>query len=533
MIGDSLTVGNFGKTFAQAFTAANPGIPFLQESAWGSSPQDWQSDTSTFAAIGIASRDGKTESVQDPTRRNVALQLWQNSFGHPTYPTPKLAALIEKHQASHLVVALGTNMLFALQSGGQSQTVTHGIQNLVREAKEHGIRHIDWIGPPALKRFHADSIALFYSLLTRSTDPRFVTVWDSRLWIEKYPPNPNWARYDDGLHFFHPAGFRATRTWAQSAARAISSNRRGEFALDGLMIHTYGSPRDPALVFVHGGPGYDSQDFEWSMADTLAQEGYYVIVYDQRGQGRSAPALSPDDYHYHKYADDLAELIGRLKLKKPTLLAHSHGGPIALRFDQKFPNLAERIVLISAPVNFWKTMQSIHENCDARFLAKEKITERAQLDAAFTVLEQSHPTFETQIQAIGTAFALGMQESCGLYQVAHPIPEALQLKTRIRQWHQPVPSENQIYPMGNFVINENYHRLDHSPWVTGHADHIFGIYGDEDGLFTPSVLAEIASNLRGNPRPERFQLIPGASHAVYVDQPKLFIRALNRIFQKP
>jgi pimeloyl-ACP methyl ester carboxylesterase len=68
-----------------------------------------------------------------------------------------------------------------------------------------------------------------------------------------------------------------------------------------------------------------SQDFEWSTAAALAADGFFVVVYDQRGQGRSKPATDPKDYSYQKYADDIKILITQLNLKQPTLIGHSHG----------------------------------------------------------------------------------------------------------------------------------------------------------------------------------------------------------------
>lgn len=49
----------------------------------------------------------------------------------------------------------------------------------------------------------------------------------------------------------------------------------------------YGKASDPAVIFLHGGPGYNSLDFEVTTAQKLADQGFYVIVYDRRGEGRS------------------------------------------------------------------------------------------------------------------------------------------------------------------------------------------------------------------------------------------------------
>ena len=82
--------------------------------------------------------------------------------------------------------------------------------------------------------------------------------------------------------------------------------------------------------------------------------------------------------------------------------------------------------------------------------------------------------------------------------------------------------------MGNFIVNEQYIHVNQSDWVKKHGDYIFGIYGSEDGLFTPSSLSDIQADLISNKNPYRFQLINGAPHAVYIDQQDEFLNALMR-----
>lgn len=53
-----------------------------------------------------------------------------------------------------------------------------------------------------------------------------------------------------------------------------------------LYIKTFGDPHHPAIVFIHGGPRGNSVLFEGTTAQKLADKGFYVIVYDRRGEGR-------------------------------------------------------------------------------------------------------------------------------------------------------------------------------------------------------------------------------------------------------
>ena len=50
---------------------------------------------------------------------------------------------------------------------------------------------------------------------------------------------------------------------------------------------TFGNPNHEPILFLHGGPGYNCANFEATTAQKLANNGFFVIVYDRRGEGRS------------------------------------------------------------------------------------------------------------------------------------------------------------------------------------------------------------------------------------------------------
>ena len=65
-----------------------------------------------------------------------------------------------------------------------------------------------------------------------------------------------------------------------------------------LYFEVTGSPgsSDPALVFLHGGPGYNSYSFRSLFGDRLAETlpQRRVMYLDQRGAGRSGPLEDTD-----------------------------------------------------------------------------------------------------------------------------------------------------------------------------------------------------------------------------------------------
>ncbi len=290
--------------------------------------------------------------------------------------------------------------------------------------------------------------------------------------------------------------------------------------IDGLYVNTYGNPTDPVAIFLHGGPGYDSQDFEITTAAKLAARNYFVVVFDQRGQGRSHVTLNRKEYSYQKYSDDIKLIIDTLKLKSPALIGHSHGGPIAVKFDQMYPGIISKIVLVSAPVNFWKIIESIKINCNKKYAASNNKELADKLNTSFDYLS-GKANYEQQILSISNMFSMAWEKTCGLYTPAIRSPQSIELKKLMSAKKVQVPHENLVFPTGNFVVNEQYHRIDHSDWVRSHAQNTFGIYATEDGLFTKENREEIKSLLGGH-----YMEIESASHAIYLDQQDQFINAV-------
>ena len=58
-------------------------------------------------------------------------------------------------------------------------------------------------------------------------------------------------------------------------------------SVNGTRLHaeTFGNPDDPMVVVLHGGPGADYRSMLNVRA--LADDGYFVVFYDQRGSGLS------------------------------------------------------------------------------------------------------------------------------------------------------------------------------------------------------------------------------------------------------
>ena len=99
----------------------------------------------------------------------------------------------------------------------------------------------------------------------------------------------------------------------------------------------------PVLLLVHGmGGGYEN----WrEVIEPLARR-YTVIAPDLPGHGTSAPGNG--DYSTGALAVGLRDLLVALGHERATLVGHSLGGGIAMQLAYQFPELAERLVLVSS-----------------------------------------------------------------------------------------------------------------------------------------------------------------------------------------
>ncbi|MGY0035615.1 alpha/beta fold hydrolase [Pedobacter sp. NJ-S-72] len=97
--------------------------------------------------------------------------------------------------------------------------------------------------------------------------------------------------------------------------------------------------------------------FEGTTAQKLADKGFYVIVYDRRGEGRSS---DPDaKLTYEEAFNDLNRIYKEYGLKKASLIGFSFGGLVTIQYAEKYPQNINAIVLTSALISQQQTYNHI------------------------------------------------------------------------------------------------------------------------------------------------------------------------------
>jgi pimeloyl-ACP methyl ester carboxylesterase len=97
------------------------------------------------------------------------------------------------------------------------------------------------------------------------------------------------------------------------------------------------------LLLIHGMAGHAEN---WhSVIEPLARSNT-VIAPDFPGHGHSAPGGG--DYSLGSLASGLRDLMLTLGHERATLVGHSLGGGVAMQFTYQFPEMVERLVLVSS-----------------------------------------------------------------------------------------------------------------------------------------------------------------------------------------
>lgn len=103
-----------------------------------------------------------------------------------------------------------------------------------------------------------------------------------------------------------------------------------------------GNPRGVPVLFLHGGPGAGAGTIHRRFFDP---NFWRVVIYDQRGAGRSRPLGSLDANTTPHLVEDIEELRRHLAVDKFLLFGGSWGSTLALAYAQAHPSRVAGCVL--------------------------------------------------------------------------------------------------------------------------------------------------------------------------------------------
>ncbi|MFN4152138.1 MAG: alpha/beta fold hydrolase, partial [Candidatus Sericytochromatia bacterium] len=268
-------------------------------------------------------------------------------------------------------------------------------------------------------------------------------------------------------------------------------------------------------IFLHGGPGSNSYSFEYSTAQKLSNEGFYVITFDQRGSGRSK-TFKNSKYTFEEASNDLNDIYKKYNLKKASLIGHSFGGTVGIKFSENNIEKVDKLFLVSSPLSYQDMFKTIISNCKERYKAY-----KPDYLKYIDMLEKTDPK---SLDYSTNSFYNAM--TCGLYNPKNTSEEAKEIyKNLFTSKDSFYLSDSSFEPVEGFYKNEHYTTLDLKEYLSKLSKKlkVYGVYGVDDGLFDTKQLNDIKLIVGEN----NFKLLENASHGVFVDQQKEFINIVK------
>lgn len=132
----------------------------------------------------------------------------------------------------------------------------------------------------------------------------------------------------------------------QLTAPAVESR----VAVDNTSLFVRVTGGGQGVIVLHGGPDFDTAYLLPEL--DLLKDAYRLIYYDQRGRGRSAENVRPEDVTLASDLADLDAIRAHFHVDAPVLLGHSWGTVLALEYALRNPARVSRLILMNpAPVS--------------------------------------------------------------------------------------------------------------------------------------------------------------------------------------
>ncbi|KFC18814.1 alpha/beta hydrolase [Chryseobacterium sp. FH1] len=317
-------------------------------------------------------------------------------------------------------------------------------------------------------------------------------------------------------HFFKLAGFVVAillipiNFSAQQKDESVISQNRVE-----IYSKAYGNRKNLPIIFIHGGPRGNSTLFEETTAQKLADNGFYVIIYDRRGEGRSIDTTAT--FTYQEANNDLKELYKTYNISKANILAHSFGGLVATLFAEENPEKVSSLILAGALFSQQETYNHILNSTKKNYLDKNDILMLSKISEIEKLSKNS-------AEYRKLCYEIASQNN--YFKMPFPTTEANQLrkeyessefgKNNIRNDNAPIV----------FYQNESKNNIDTKPILKKLKKkvNLFAIYGQQDNVFSPRQLDDMEKIVTKN----NFRIIENCSHYLFVDQQQIFLETIEK-----
>jgi proline iminopeptidase len=133
------------------------------------------------------------------------------------------------------------------------------------------------------------------------------------------------------------------RSGADAAKTAVP--REARVAVGNAELYTREVGKGQPVIVLHGGPDFD-QSYLLPEMDRLS-DSFRLIYYDQRGRGKSAAGVRPEDVTLDSEMSDLEQVMRHFQLGSAVLLGHSWGTVLAVEYALRHPDRVSHLILMN------------------------------------------------------------------------------------------------------------------------------------------------------------------------------------------
>jgi proline iminopeptidase len=131
-------------------------------------------------------------------------------------------------------------------------------------------------------------------------------------------------------------------SWHYPDIEPFRTGRLKVSELHELYYEESGNPKGKPVVFVHGGPGAGTSP---NQRRFFNPEKYRIVLFDQRGAGKSTPYASLVDNTTWHLVEDMEKLREHLGIQKWQVFGGSWGSTLALSYAETHPEAVSELVL--------------------------------------------------------------------------------------------------------------------------------------------------------------------------------------------
>mgnify|MGYP000032373743 FL=1 len=135
-----------------------------------------------------------------------------------------------------------------------------------------------------------------------------------------------------------------------------------------LYIEESGNPDGIPVLFIHGGPGGGSNHQSRCFFDP---DLYRIIVFDQRGAGKSTPHAALNENTTQDLINDIESIRKYLSIKAWVLFGGSWGATLSLLYAQSFPEKVLALILRGIFLCRQKDLQWFYQEGASRLFPDE------------------------------------------------------------------------------------------------------------------------------------------------------------------